>query len=87
MRTPEQIYKRYKQFCSGVTPEEFMHAVRNIQDEAFAEGASFVQTQSYTEDEVRELFRARLKAFSTKREPFNALLLKQDMEWFEENKK
>ena len=41
----------------------------------------------YTEEEVRELFIARSKEFSTKSEPFNFLLLKQDMDWFEENKK
>ena len=41
----------------------------------------------YTEEEVRNLFIARSKEFSTKSEPFNSLLLKQDLEWFEENKK
>ena len=35
MRTPEQIYKRYKQFATGVTQDEFVKAVKNIQDEAF----------------------------------------------------
>lgn len=38
MRTPEQIYKRYKQFATGVTQEEFINVVKGIQDEAFNEG-------------------------------------------------
>ena len=25
MRTPEQIYKKYKAFCSGITKEEFIN--------------------------------------------------------------
>ena len=41
----------------------------------------------YTEDEVRELIKARAKEFSTNHEPFNSLLLKQDLDWFENNKK
>ena len=41
----------------------------------------------YTEDEVRELIKARAKEFSTNHEPFNSILLKQDLEWFENNKK
>ena len=35
MRTLEQIYKRYKQFATGVTKDEFITAVKNIQNEAF----------------------------------------------------
>ena len=42
---------------------------------------------TYSEEEVREIFKSRAKEFSTKSEPFNSLLLKQDMDWFEENKK
>ena len=42
---------------------------------------------SYTEEEVKKLLIARAKEFSTKSEPFNSLLLKQDLEWFENNKK
>ena len=38
MRTPEQIYKRYKQFATGVTQEEFINVIKGIQDEAFNEG-------------------------------------------------
>ena len=105
MRTPEQIYKRCKQFATGVTQEEFINVVKGIQDEAFMkgtesdlaraihskssfeEGVNFVQSKFYTEEEVRELFQARSKEFSTKHEPFNKLLLKQDMGWFEKIRK
>ena len=122
MRTPEQIYKRYKQFATGVTKDEFVIAVKNIQNEAFNyaletatkyattctndERTSIIVNKEsilelkldysieehakdirYSEEEVRELFQARSKEFSTKHEPFNKLLLKQDMDWFEENKK
>ena len=38
MRTPEQIYKRYNLFVTGVTREEFINVVKGIQDEAFNEG-------------------------------------------------
>ena len=122
MRTTEQIYKRYKQFATGVTKDEFITAVKNIQNEAFNHALETAAKYSttcandectsiivdkdsilklkldysaeehdedirYTEEEVRELFIARSKEFSTKYEPFNKLLLKQDMDWFEENKK
>ena len=38
MRTPEQIYKKYKAFCSGITKEEFINTIIEIQKEAFNEG-------------------------------------------------
>ena len=38
MRTPEQIYKKYKAFCSGITKEEFINTINEIQKEAFNEG-------------------------------------------------
>lgn len=41
----------------------------------------------YSEEEVRNLFIERCKEFSTKMKPFQTLLLKQDLEWFEKNKK
>ena len=122
MRTTEQIYKRYKQFATGVTKDEFVKAVKNIQDEVFNHALDLAANNAttrtnnertiiivdkdsilklkldysseehdenicYTEEEVRDLFIARSKEFSTKHEPFNKLLLKQDMDWFEENKK
>jgi DNA-directed RNA polymerase subunit RPC12/RpoP len=41
----------------------------------------------YSEEEVRELLTQRCKHFSTNVKPFNELLMKQDLEWFEQNKK
>ena len=41
----------------------------------------------YSEEEVIELLTARCKHFGTTMTPFRELLLKQDLEWFEQNKK
>jgi hypothetical protein len=41
----------------------------------------------YSEEEVIDLLTRRCRAFGTKREPFFQMLLKQDLEWFEQNKK
>ena len=41
----------------------------------------------YTKKEVIELLTKRVKHFGTKRQAFNALLLKQDLDWFEKHKK
>ena len=50
MRTPEQIYKRYKQFATGVTKEEFINVVKGIQDEVFnhalEEAAKYAMTRT-----------------------------------------
>ncbi len=45
------------------------------------------QERMYSEEEVIELLTARCKHFGTTMTPFRELLLKQDLEWFEENKK
>ena len=45
------------------------------------------QERMYSEEEVIELLTQRSKHFSTKVKPFNELLLKQDLEWFEQFKK
>jgi len=45
------------------------------------------QEKMYSEEEVIELLTARCKHFGTTMEPFRALLLKQDLDWFEQNKK
>jgi hypothetical protein len=42
---------------------------------------------TYTEDEVRKIIIKRNREFSTSRKPFSKLLLKQDLDWFEKNKK
>jgi hypothetical protein len=41
----------------------------------------------YSEEEVRELLIQRCKHFGTSLSPFDKLLLKQDLEWFEKFKK
>ena len=41
----------------------------------------------YTEEEVRQLFIDRAKEFSPSSRVFGDFLLKQDLEWFEQNKK
>ena len=45
------------------------------------------EQQAYSEEEVIELLRERCKHFGTSSSPFNKLLLKQDLEWFEQFKK
>jgi hypothetical protein len=64
MRTPEQIYKRYKQFATGVTKEEFINVVKSIQDEAFNAGSKTTQKQYYPEEEVDSLIESIRSQFS-----------------------
>jgi hypothetical protein len=45
------------------------------------------QQRMYSEEEVIELLTARCKHFGTTMTPFRELLLKQDLEWFEQFKK
>ena len=45
------------------------------------------QERMYSEEEVRELLTQRSKHWGTSVEPFDKLLLRQDLEWFEQNKK
>jgi hypothetical protein len=55
--------------------------------ESFIEGAQWQQERMYSEEEVRELLTQRSKHWGTSVKPFDKLLLRQDLEWFEENKK
>ena len=50
-------------------------------------GAKWQQERMYSEEDVVELLTARCKHFGTNVNPFDKLLLKQDLEWFEQNKK
>jgi hypothetical protein len=43
--------------------------------------------QKYSEEEVIEVLTQRCKEFGTENEKFQKLLLKQDLEWFEQYKK
>ena len=54
---------------------------------AFMNGANWEAKKSYSEEEVKELLIQRCKHFGTSVSPFDKLLLKQDLEWFEQNKK
>jgi len=53
----------------------------------FIAGAKLQAERMYSEKEVIEILTARCKHFGTNVEPFNKLLLKQDLEWFEQFKK
>jgi len=53
----------------------------------FIAGAKWQAERMYSEEEVKELLIQRCKHFGTSVSPFDKLLLKQDLEWFEQNKK
>jgi hypothetical protein len=61
--------------------------IREYMASAFVKGAKWQAERMYSEEEVIELLTARCKHFGTTMTPFRELLLKQDLEWFEENKK
>jgi hypothetical protein len=54
---------------------------------AFIAGAKWQSERMYSEEEVIELLTQRSKHFGTNVKPFQELLLKQDLEWFEQFKK
>jgi hypothetical protein len=54
---------------------------------SFIEGAKYQAERMYSEKEVRELLTQRSKHWGTSVKPFDKLLLRQDLEWFEQNKK
>jgi hypothetical protein len=56
-------------------------------EDAFIDGAKWQQERMYSEEEVRELLIQRCKHFGTSLSPFDKILLKQDLEWFEQFKK
>ena len=53
----------------------------------YMEGAERQSEKMYSEQEVIQLLTERSKHFGTELEPFDKILLKQDLEWFEKNKK
>jgi hypothetical protein len=69
------------------TLEEANWKVIGTKDNTFYNGAKWQQERSYSEEEVIELLTARCKHFGTTLTPFRELLLKQDLEWFEQFKK
>ncbi len=54
---------------------------------AFISNAKYQAERMYSEEEVIELLTQRSKHFGTNVKPFQELLLKQDLEWFEKFKK
>jgi hypothetical protein len=67
-------------FVEGVT-------IQYALQEAFIIGAEWQAKRMYSEEEVIEVLTQRCKEFGTKNEKFQKLLLKQDLEWFEQFKK
>jgi len=55
--------------------------------DGFYDGKQECKNTMYSEEEVKTILIERNKMFSTKIESFSNLLLKQDLEWFEQNKK
>jgi hypothetical protein len=55
--------------------------------QSFKLGTKWQQERMYSEEEVIEVLTQRCKEFGTKNEKFQKLLLKQDLEWFEQFKK
>ena len=55
--------------------------------QSFKLGTKCQQERMYSEEEVIEVLTQRCKEFGTKNEKFQKLLLKQDLEWFEQLKK
>jgi hypothetical protein len=53
----------------------------------FIKGAKWMQERMYSEEEVIVILTERCKHFGTSVSPFTKLLLKQDLEWFEQFKK
>jgi ubiquinone biosynthesis protein Coq4 len=53
----------------------------------YMEGAERQSEKMYSEQEVIQLLTERSKHFGTDLSPFDKLLLKQDLEWFEKFKK
>ena len=51
------------------------------------EYSKWQQERMYSEEEVIKLLTERCKHFGTSLSPFDKLLLKQDLEWFEQVKK
>jgi hypothetical protein len=84
----ETLKEAAKKYVEQITTIEFgkphnaPHRVKT-----FIEGAKYQAERMYSEEEVVELLTQRSKHFGTSVKPFDKLLLKQDLEWFEKFKK
>lgn len=57
MRTPEQIYKKYKNFVTAVTKAEFLKSVAVIQKEAFDDGYN----SAFDDFNEQPIYKTRIK--------------------------
>jgi len=57
------------------------------QSNIFEQAKEMEKKQGYSEKEVIELLTKRSKHFGTSLKPFDKILLKQDLEWFQQYKK
>jgi hypothetical protein len=95
--TVEEFLEAQTQFKKQETLEEAAenHHINFTKDLSYAEtrrdsfikGAEWQAKRMYSEEEVIEVLTQRCKEFGTKNEKFQKLLLKQDLEWFEQFKK
>ena len=58
-----------------------------IPKEIIKQAKEMEKKQGYSEEEVIELLTQRSKHFGTSLKPFDKILLKQDLKWFEQFKK
>ena len=72
-----------EEFAFRLYPEEWNWREKGI----FKQGAKWQAERMYSEEEVIELLTKRCEHFGTSVSPFNKILLKQDLEWFNEFKK
>lgn len=72
-----------EEVASKLYPEEWNWREKGI----FKRGAQWQQERMYSEEEVIELLTKRCEFFGTSVSPFNELLLKQNLEWFNDIKK
>jgi len=86
--TLEEAADNYSENWEEITGLDYEDCVPfSINNFDFIAGAKWQSERMYSEEEVRELLIQRCKHFGTSLSPFDKLLLKQDLEWFEKFKK
>lgn len=81
--TLEEASERYANTHQDVSGTLGKYLVKSV----FQDGAKWQQERMYSEEEVIELLTKRCECFGTSVSPFDKILLKQDLEWFEQFKK
>jgi hypothetical protein len=80
----EQLFNSFEKFNNGeCTFNDFL--IRNLEIRKQAKEMEKGQN-GYSEEDVIKLLTQRSKHFGTNVKPFQELLLKQDLEWFEQFK-